>query len=136
MVKELPLNVFPLWKYWTSSKDRKNALRNKNTHYVIIDASSAYFILIFFRTRSMISREVDDIFQFWKVICTLHIRALSTAYDFSWHRGKWICGCYWKKEPKDSFKPVHFSSERIISVCFSVLETLDVVKESKKCITS
>ena len=74
-VKGLWLYVIPFWRYWTSSR-KKNALRHKNTQYVINDACSAYFILNFFRTVSTISRKVDEISQFWKVIWSLLINVL------------------------------------------------------------
>ena len=42
---------------------KKNALRHKNTHYVIIDACSAYFMLNFFRSvqlRHLANKKISD----------------------------------------------------------------------------
>ena len=58
-VKELSPYVFPFWRYWNSSKKNKNALRHKNTHYVIVDAYLAYFVQNFFRTLLTIVVGVD-----------------------------------------------------------------------------
>ena len=85
-VKELSLYVFPFWRYWTS-------LKNKKTHYVIKNSLRSNWLLLgvfYVKFRSTISQNVDEIFQFWKVIWTRLITELSTAYNVSWYLEKYF----------------------------------------------
>ena len=95
---ELSVYVFPVWRYWTTPK-------NKKTHYVIKNAFRNNWLLLgifYVNFCSTISQKVDEIFQFWTVIWTRLMKALPTAYNFSWYLWKILLGFYWKNEQKDT----------------------------------
>ena len=61
--------------------------RITKTHYVIKNSLRNNWLLLgifYVKFRSTITQNVDEIFQFWKVIWTRLIKALPTAYNFSW----------------------------------------------------
>ena len=70
--------------------------RIKKTHYVIQNNWLLLGIL-YVKFHSSISQNVDEIFQFWKVIWTRLIKELPKAYNFSWYLEKILFWFNWKK---------------------------------------